>query len=179
MYPFSLLFVVVFFWGAITAPMLQAADSNFVELKQTSTSSKEPVAIDQRIAEALDAENISYTVNESEEALITIEWTNDSRSQIIHVPSKTFSWKKHEYRGIYSFALKIEDKQGLERSLANRLLQENSETAIGFWSVQNNFLFYVVAIPAHASSDFVRQAIFFVGEKADEMEKELLKTDDY
>lgn len=134
---------------------------------------------DARLLAALDDQNLRYEVRDSGEISVTIEWTNDGRTQLVSLQSETFSWKTHEYRDIYSIALKMEEDDGLSRKLANRLLRENNASTLGFWAIQDGTLMNIVRLPADASPKLLRDAIFFAGEQADELEKEVLKTDDY
>ncbi len=134
---------------------------------------------DKRVLDALDSEDIKYEIQDNGEISVLIEWTDEKRSQIVRIQSKTFSWQQNEYRDVYSIAFKTDDPERLQRGLANRLLKENNESVLGFWATQDDTLFNIVRISAKATPSQLREAVFFAAEHADNLEKELLKTDDY
>jgi hypothetical protein len=134
---------------------------------------------DKRLLDALDAENIKYEVQDNGEISVLIEWTDEKRSQIVRIQSKTFSWQQNEYRDVYSIAFKSDDPQRLQRALANRLLEENNKSVLGFWGTQDDTVFNIVRISAKATPSQLREALFFAAEHADNLEKELLRTDDF
>lgn len=135
--------------------------------------------VDKRVTDALDAEDMNYTVQDNGEVSVTIQWNEDGRSQGVRIQSKTFSWKQNEYRDVYSIAFKTDGSGEVERALANRLLEENNSSTLGFWAKQDDTVFSIVRVPAKATPSQLHEAISFAAEKADEMEKELLKTDEY
>jgi hypothetical protein len=135
---------------------------------------------DQRLLDALEAEDLKHTVQENGEISVTIEWSNDGgRTQLVRMQSDTFSWSNNEYRDIYSIAFKTADGGDVERKLASRLLRENNDSKLGFWGMQEDTVFSIARLPAKATPSQLREAIFFVAEKADDLEKEILTTDDY
>jgi hypothetical protein len=135
---------------------------------------------DKRVLDALDSEDIKHEVEDNGEISVVISWSNDAgRSQAVRIQSKTFSWGNNEYRDIYSIAFKTDKSNLVERALANRLLSENNQSTLGFWATQDDTVFSIARLPAKATPSMLREAIFFVAEKADDLEKELLKTDDF
>lgn len=135
---------------------------------------------DQRVIDALEAEDLNHTVNDNGEISVTIEWSNDGgRTQLVRIQSDTFSWANNEYRDIYSIAFKTQNNGDVERTLASRLLRENNDSTLGFWGMQNDTVFSIARLPAKATPSQLREAVFFVAEKADDLEKEILKTDDF
>lgn len=134
---------------------------------------------DQRLLDALDAEDIKYEVQDNGEISVLIEWTDEKRSQIVRIQSGTFRWQQNDYRDVYSIAYKVEDPQRLPRALANRLLEENNKSVLGFWAMQDDTVFNIVRISTRATPSQLREALFYAAEYADNLEKELLKSDDF
>jgi hypothetical protein len=135
---------------------------------------------DARISKALDSENLRYTVEESGEYSVVIEWSNDAgRTQLVRIPSDTFRWQGGEYRDVYSVAFVTDEDKPVEGALANRLLVENNDSLLGFWAKQGDVVMNIARIPAGATPSTLRAAVFFVAETADDLEKEVTRKDDY
>lgn len=139
----------------------------------------EKVVPDKRVIDALESEDMNYTAQDNGEVSVTIQWNEDGRSQGVRVQSKTFSWKQNEYRDVYSIAFKTDGSKLVERALANRLLDENNSSTLGFWAKQDDTVYSIVRMPAKATPSQLHEAISFAAEKADEMEKEILGTDEF
>ena len=139
----------------------------------------EKVAPDPRVTSALDSEDMKYTVQDNGEVSVTIQWNEDGRSQGVRIQSKSFSWKQNEFRDVYSIAFKTDDSRLIDHALANRLLDENNTSTLGFWGKQDDTVYNIVRVPAKATPSQLHEAISFAAEKADEMEKEILGTDEY
>jgi hypothetical protein len=137
------------------------------------------LAPDKRVTDALDSEDMNYTVQDNGEVSVTIQWNEDGRSQGVRVQSKTFSWKQNEFRDVYSIAFKTDGSKLIEQALANRLLDESNASTLGFWGKQDDTVYSIVRVPAKATPSQLHEAISFAAEKADEMEKEILGTDEY
>jgi hypothetical protein len=134
---------------------------------------------DMRVTDALDSEDMKYTVQDNGEVSVTIQWNEDGRSQGVRVQSKTFSWKQNEFRDVYSIAFKTDGSKLVEQALANRLLDESNSSTLGLWGKQDDTVYSIVRVPAKATPSQLHEAISFAAEKADEMEKEILGTDEY
>lgn len=135
---------------------------------------------DPRVARALEAEKLDYTIEESGEYSVVIEWSNDAgRSQLVRIPSDTFRWQGGEYRDVYSVAFRTAVGKPVEAKLADRLLIENNDSLLGFWAKQGDTVMNIARIRANATPSELRAAIVFVAETADELEKEVTRKDDY
>lgn len=135
---------------------------------------------DPRISRALDAEKLRFEIEESGEYSVVIEWSNDGgRTQLVRIPSDTFRWQGAEYRDVYSVAFVTDKGRPVDGALANRMLVENNDSLLGFWAKQDDVVMNIARIPADASPSVLRAAVFFVGETADDLEKEVTRKDDY
>ncbi len=135
---------------------------------------------DPRVSKALDAEKLRFEVEESGEYSVVIEWSNDAgRTQLVRIPSDTFRWQGAEYRDVYSVAFETAPGKPVDAALANRMLIENNDSLLGFWAKQGDVVMNIARIPADAPASMLRAAVFFVGETADDLEKEVTGKDDY
>jgi hypothetical protein len=135
---------------------------------------------DPRISRALEAEKLRFEIEESGEYSVVIEWSNDDgRTQLVRIPSDTFRWQGVEYRDVYSIAFKTAPGKPVDGALANRMLVENNDSLLGFWAKQGDVVMNIARIPADAPPSMLRAAVFFVGETADNLEKEVTRKDDY
>lgn len=91
-----------------------------------------------------------------------------------HLPLAGF-----EYRDVYSVAFETAGGKPVDGALANRLLVENNDSLLGFWARQDDVVMNIARIRADATPSEVRAAVFFVGESADDLEKEVTGKDDY
>jgi hypothetical protein len=136
--------------------------------------------IDARVARALKAEKLEYSVDAKGNAKVVMSFSDDAeRTQLVTVQSVTFSYRQVEFREIFSAALKASDKNGLDLNLARRLLEESSKSKLAFWGIEDDVVWAIARIPADASSATLREAIDFVAVRADELEKERLGTDEF
>lgn len=135
--------------------------------------------LDGRVSKALDAENMTYTTTDSGEFQWVVEWQKEQRSQAVRVQSSTRRWQQNEMRDIYSIAYKFNASRGLPAELAMRLLNESNNSDLGFWVVQGEYVLATARVPADAKPSLIREAMNHVAELADNLELELLGTDDY
>lgn len=143
------------------------------------TLADDKVAPDKRLTDALDAEDINYTAQDSGEVSVTIQWSDDGRSQAVRIQSTTRRWKESEYRDVYSMAYTVKGADSIDATLARRLLEEGNTFPLGFWALQGDTVFSIARVPANASPRQLHDAIGFVAQYADELEKELAGNDEY
>jgi len=145
-----------------------------------SIAQDKKISPDSRISKALDSENLRYTVEDSGEYSVVIEWSNDDgRTQLVRIPSDTLRWQGGEYRDVYSVAFVTDEGKAVDGALANRMLVENNDSLLGFWAKQGDVVMNIARIPANATPSILRAAVFFVAETADDLEKEVTPKDDY
>ena len=134
--------------------------------------------VDPRIRAALEAEGLDYTVGRSGDLEVLIEFSDEGRSQFVRLQSSVRRYRGIDYRDVYSMAYRFDSGAGLDPALAQRLLEANNDYTLGFWAVQGDVVFSIARIPAQASPAMVREAISFVAAEADDLEKELLGSDE-
>lgn len=162
---------------ALVATLALLAGSAF---PLASLAEDKKIPPDARVSKALDSENLRYTVEESGEYSVVIEWSNDAgRTQLVRIPSDTFRWQGGEYRDVYSVAFVTDEGKPVDGALANRMLIENNDSLLGFWAKQGDVVMNIARIPANATPSILRAAVFFVAETADDLEKEVTRKDDY
>jgi len=160
--------------GLLLSPLAAVAEEAKVEAEE------KPGVIDPRVAKALDASNLSYDVDAKGDAKVVLSFSDDGeRTQLVIVQSGTFSYRKSEFREIFSAALKADEPNGLDLALARRLLEESSRSKLAFWGIEDGVLWAIARIPADASAETVREAVDFVAVRADDIEKERLGSDDF
>lgn len=160
----------------ITAAALAIATCGF----DVAQAQGKQVPPDARVSRALDAEKLNWDIEDSGEYSVVIEWSNDGgRTQLVRIPSDTFRWQGAEFRDIYSVAFETAPGRPVDTALANRLLVENNDSLLGFWARQDDVVMNIARIRADATPSEVRAAVFFVGESADDLEKEVTGKDDY
>lgn len=151
-----------------------------VSIAVTAAEGERRTAPDQRVIKILDAEGLKYSIEDSGEISVVIEWSNDAgRTQLVRIPSSTFRWQQAEYRDVYSVAFETAPGRAVDAALADRLLIANNDSTLGFFAKQGDVVMNIARIPANAAPSMLREAIFFVGETADELEKEQTGKDDY
>lgn len=137
------------------------------------------VVTDSRLLTAVEAEGLKYSVASNGNLEVLIDYSEESRSQQVYLQSKTFRYIDNEFRDVYSIAFRFDAEAGLEPALARRLLEASNTFTMGFWATQEGTLYCIVRLPARATPSQVRDAIMFVAAEADELEKELLGSDEF
>jgi hypothetical protein len=138
---------------------------------------------DPRVKALLDQIGYKYEINADGDYKLIPVATENGRSQLAYVISKTQQYSTLEIREIMSPAFLSTGP--LSAAVANRLLRENSEVKFGAWRVElhNNgqkyLALFAVQINANSDAETLRLAIKSVLLVADRMEKELTGTDDY
>lgn len=140
-------------------------------------------ASDPRVKALLDQIGYKYEINADGDYKLIPVATENGRSQLAYVISKTQQYSTLEIREVMSPAFLSTGP--LSAAVANRLLRENSEVKFGAWRVElhNNgqkyLALFAVQINANSDAETLRLAIKSVLLVADRMEKELTGTDDY
>jgi hypothetical protein len=138
---------------------------------------------DARVKALLDQIGYKYELTvDGDFKLIPIA-TDNGRSQLAYVVSKTQQYGTLEIREVMSPA--YSSTGPLSAAIANRLLRENSEVKLGAWRVephangQKSLALFAVQVTAATDAETLRLAIKSVILVADRMEQELTGTDDY
>lgn len=138
---------------------------------------------DPRIKAALDTIGLKYTVNSSNNYKVVYRMeSKPTRSHLAFIVSKTSKYKQLETREIWSIAAIL--KAYPSQELIYRLMNSNSTAKIGAWAMEKTdggdvWVMYTVKVPANLSAKELDNIIYYVAETCDELEEELLGSDEY
>lgn len=138
---------------------------------------------DARVKKALDNQGIKYTINDSGNFKVVYQMENDpDRSQLVFVVSKTSTYKNAEIREIWSIAAVLDAYP--DEEIVQRLFTTNSTSKMGAWGMELTddgqvWVLYTVKIPVNVTASALKDIIYYVAESADELELELLGSDEY
>lgn len=136
-------------------------------------------AADKRVAPLLDAINKPYNIDNDGDYKLIVKF-DDGRTQLLYVNSNTNTYGNMEIREVWSAALQSED--GLTYDQMKRLLTHNDSVKIGSWRIMKiggkDTAVFAVQMPAETDADTLKNVIKAVSVTADEMEKEMLGTDE-
>ena len=161
--------------GAILPLLLFASPTpaqDEVGVDEAELKGAKATQVDTRLRAAVDAAGLSYEINAKADLQLVIEY-DDGRSQSVTLQSRTLRYDVGEQRDVYSLAHRFGEDETLDPALLQRLLGENNTFTLGFWALQDRHLYAIARIPARASPLQVREAVRFVAEVADELEREL------
>ncbi|HNX04253.1 MAG TPA: hypothetical protein PKI32_02055 [Opitutales bacterium] len=159
--------------------MKQIATILVALLLASSALRAEKGVADPRVAPLLDAINKPYNIDSDGDYKLILRF-DDSRSQLLYVNSNTNTFGNMEIREVWSPAVKADD--GLTYDQMKRLLVHNDKVKIGAWRIMTmngkDVAVYAVQMPAASDAETLKNVIQAVSVTADEMEKEMLGTDD-
>ena len=132
--------------------------------------------IDTRVLSQLNEIGMAYQIDEDNDFALVINF-DDDRSQLVFVRSQVYSSRGLGMRDVWSVAF---DSPGesMPEGLETRLLKENVNLVMGGWVRIENQIAHMAKIPENTSAEVLRSAILEVAEAADELEKELVGTDE-
>jgi hypothetical protein len=135
---------------------------------------------DKRIERLLNQSDIRHTIDEDGDFRIVYAF-DDDRSQLAFINSNTERYGHMEIREIWSVGLGADQVSRPE--IMRKLLKKNDEMKLGSWKImtlggQEHAVFYT-QIAADADAETLQRALHLVSQTADEMEKEILGTDDF
>jgi len=136
---------------------------------------------DQRVSKALDEVGWRYEVDRDGDYRVIMSWQEDGRSQLVFVTSATNTLGGQEIREVWSEGWRREG-DSFPPAIAVRLLEANAGYKIGAWELHRVAgaarAAFTARIPADCPAEFLGKVVSTVAVTADEMEKELLSTDD-
>lgn len=138
-----------------------------------------PVAaaeLDTRVLSQLNEIGMAYQIDEDNDYALVISF-DDDRSQLVFVRSQVYTSRGLGMRDVWSVAFDSPD-ESMPDGLETRLLKENADLVMGGWVRIENRIAHMAKIPENASAEVLRSAILEVAEVADELEKELVGTDE-
>jgi hypothetical protein len=138
-----------------------------------------PTALDPRVAAALKAANLGYTIDDGD---FRLDYNlADGRSQRVWVASNTAKISQLEFRDVWSVAYRAKGVPPAD--LANHLLAENVRMVLGAWQVSQGpeefLVVFSFPIAADADAATMQEVIEAVTLSADRMEKELTGKDQF
>jgi len=141
----------------------------------------EGVTFDARVKAALDELGLKYEIDKDGDFKLVFEFEEDGRSQLGYINSKTEHFEQFEIREIWSPA--YQSAEPFSARVANRLLEDSFSKKLGGWQTMlnngQNVAVFAAKVSADSDPTSLYAAIRLVYATADEMEKELLGTDDY
>ncbi len=136
---------------------------------------------DARVAAALDELGLAYEVDDDGDFKVVFEFEEDGRSQLAYINSATERFELFEIREIWSPGYKSAALFTAE--VANRLLEDSFEKKLGAWQAMTSKNLHVAVFAAKVAADSdaasLQACLRLVLITADEMEKELLGTDEF
>lgn len=159
-----------------TAIMLFVALGSLVASAQVGGKSK----ADARLRRALNDANLKFT--ETAEGDFKLLFTlKDDRTHLVFAESKTQTMGIIEVREVWAIGWKGGSEPKAE--VANRLLRNNAQKKVGAWELHQQkdgfYAIFNVKVSADADGEALKSIVYGVAETADEMEKELLQSDDF
>jgi hypothetical protein len=136
--------------------------------------------VDPRLRRALSASDLKYT--EMSTGDFRLHFTLDKgRTQLVFAESKTQTMGVLEVREVWSIGWSGEKEPSA--SVANRLLRDNGRRKVGAWELirldGKYHAIFNVKVSADADGDALKAIVFGVASSADDMEKELLNSDEF
>lgn len=135
--------------------------------------------VDVRVTENLNKLEFKYDIKEDGTFQFTVPV--NSRSQIIYVHSKTYSYAQLEIREV--FALIYSGPQRPNEAVLNKLLSDNAQKKLGAWELlfegNNYFIVFTAKVPANQNEADLKSTIDIVSTSADAMEQILFNTDEW
>ncbi|WP_051986535.1 hypothetical protein [Pseudidiomarina atlantica] len=145
----------------------------------TAQIGDDEVTYDVRVKEALDAVGLNYEIDEDNDFKLVIEF-DDDRSHVVYVSSETYRLEDLEIREVWSVGHL--QKMPFDRQLGEDFLLRSAQVRLGGWELQQWGDDYVAIFRAQMSAqstgDALYTAISAVAATADEVEEELVGTDE-
>lgn len=137
-------------------------------------------AADARVEKALTEHGLKYELDSDGDYRVVFAWEEDGRSQLVIIMSGTEMVDDVEIREVRSAGFSSDE--ALPCSTARMLLSENASFKIGAWETVNiagqTLAIFTARIRADASPEQLATVARVVGSNADELEKQLLGTDE-
>ena len=130
---------------------------------------------DYRVKSRLDAKGFNYKIDDEGDFRIILKFDN-GRTQLLWVNSNTENYKGMEIREVWSTGY----KGYISSNIMKNLLRGSQTKKLGAWGVNKDFnrAYFTAKIPADLDRDALINTIWFVGEAADEFERDYMGGDD-
>lgn len=140
---------------------------------------EDAVDYDERVEAALQDADYAWEIDSDGDFRAVLEFT-DGRSQVLFVNSKTNRLGHMEVRDVWAVA--ATSKVGFSTEVMKRLLEASSSVKLGGWEITSmgdqELAVFRAKVAANSSSSALKTIVMAVATTADEMEKELLGTDE-
>ncbi|RUO63741.1 hypothetical protein CWI71_01365 [Pseudidiomarina insulisalsae] len=135
---------------------------------------------DDRVEAALENSEFAWEIDADGDFRLLLEF-DDDRSQVLFVNSHTNQLGDMEVREVWAVATASE--VGFNAETMEQLLRQSAKVKLGGWSIQEmgdqQLAIFRAQVSANAAADALNTTIIAVATTADEMEKELLGTDEF
>jgi hypothetical protein len=136
---------------------------------------------DERVRAALEELGLSYEIDGDGDFKVVFEFEEDGRSQLGYINSGTEQFELFEIREIWSPGYQSDIP--FTADVANRLLEDSFEKKLGAWQTMinndQNVAVFAAKVAANSDAASLYACLKLVLVAADEIEKELLGTDDF
>lgn len=136
---------------------------------------------DARVRRLLEELELKWTIDKDGDFRLHNQVESDDRSQLIWVLSNTSDLRNLEVREVWSIGFKSAEPFSAE--IARRLLTQNTQTKVGAWQMRKMGDDYVAVfsaqIAANTDAETLQTVIDAVATTADEMELDVVGTDDW
>ena len=135
---------------------------------------------DPRLRRALNDASLKFT--EKSNGDFSLHFTLEGgRTHVVVAESKTEKLGVIEVREVWAIGWK--GKREPSATVANKLLRDNARKKVGAWQLNQEdgtyFALFNVKVSADTDGDALKTIVFGVANTADEMEKDLLDSDDF
>lgn len=151
--------------------------ASLLSIPNTNVSAAPENAIDASVKARLEAAGIKYEVDSDNDFKVTYSFTNDNRTQLLFIISKTESVMGITVREVYSPAARLKQTK-INGEKALKLLRDSRNNKIGSWEIDDELLYYVIKVPDNINSEQLEAIMDIAAQTADDMERELTGRDD-
>lgn len=133
---------------------------------------------DSRLVDAMERSGLNYEIDADDDAKIVLEW-EDGRSHAVWANSNVETYEGIEIREVWAVVAKYDSEDDMLRRILVDLLVTNFNLKFGKYALLINEdtgvvrVLFVLTVSADLDGPTLAKVISFVGEVADEKEKEL------
>jgi len=129
-------------------------------------------AADPSVKSRLDAQGVTYTVDDDGDFKVTYNYSKEGRTQLVFVSGKTETVAGFTIREVFSPAARM-DKDRISGAKALELLEHSRKNKFGSWEIGGDVLYFVIKLPESVSGKQLEAAMDIAAEVADDMEIEI------
>ena len=129
-------------------------------------------AEDASVARRLDAENLTYKVDQDGDYRSTFNYSSENRTQLVFVSGRTETVSGAAIREIFSPAADMK-ADGVSGTKAIALMEKSGDQKIGAWEIRSGTLYYVIKYPEPIAASHLHALMNLAATAADNMEIEI------